>query len=84
MTAKSGRLSAAGILADILDRPVETIPADASIFNFPAWDSLAHVRLMLALEDVTGNSDDPARIAMLSSLEEVDRYLEEKFGGGRL
>ena len=81
MNGIKGRSSAASMLADILDRSVETIPVDASIFNFPAWDSLAHVRLMLALEEATGSSDDPARIAMLSSLEEVDRYLEEKLAG---
>ena len=81
MNGIKGRSSAASMLANILDRSVETIPVDASIFNFPAWDSLAHVRLMLALEEATGSSDDPARIAMLSSLEEVDRYLEEKLAG---
>ena len=57
MNGIKGRSSAASMLADILDRSVETIPVDASIFNFPAWDSLAHVRLMLALEEATGSSD---------------------------
>lgn len=77
MSAKNGRLSALGILAEIVERPVEAIPADASIFNFPAWDSVAHVRLMMALEDVTGKPVDPGRIAMLADLQSIDMYLDQ-------
>ena len=77
MPAKANQQSAAQLLADILDRPVESIPANASIHNFPAWDSLAHVMLMLALEDASGTPVDPAKIMMLFSLEAVDDYLTE-------
>lgn len=69
------RKPAAQLLADILERPVGSIPADASIHNFPAWDSLVHVKLMLAIEEATGGPIDPARMTMLADLQSVDRYL---------
>ena len=79
--AMRGRPSAAAILAEILERPVETVPEGASIHNYPAWDSLAHVRLMLALEELTGRPADPARIALLADLKSVDQYLQDMVQG---
>ena len=74
--AISGHPSAAAILAEILERPVETVPEGASIHNYPAWDSLAHVKLMLKLEDVSGRPVDPGRIVSLIDLKAVDAYLQ--------
>lgn len=76
-SAKNDRRSAASILAEVLDRPVEAIPEDASIFNYPAWDSMAHVRLMLALEEITGKPVDPGRVAILEDLQSIDMYLDQ-------
>lgn len=75
MVGFAGRSTAAAILAEILERPAETIPHDASIFNFPAWDSLVHVKMMLALEEATGRAIDASSIATLSDLEDIDKYL---------
>lgn len=78
MTGEQGaRPTAAAIMADILERPVGSVPDDASIHNFPAWDSLVHVKLMLVLEEVTGRPVDPARIAMMADLQAVDAYLQQ-------
>lgn len=77
MSATATRQSAASILAGILDRPVETIPADASILNFPAWDSLAHVRFMLTLEELSGKPVNPGLITSLVDLQSIDLYLNQ-------
>ena len=74
--ATMSRPSAASLLAEILERPLGSVPDDASIHNFPAWDSLAHVKLMLKLEDVSGRPVDPGRIVSLIDLKAVDAYLQ--------
>lgn len=77
ISASNARPSAAAILAELLERPVGSVPDDASIHNFPAWDSIAHVKLMLALEDITGRPVDPGRVATLADLKAVDAYLQQ-------
>jgi acyl carrier protein len=77
MTDQVPRQSAAALLAAVLDRPVEAIPENANIFNFPAWDSMAHTKMMLSIEDETGSMLDPSMMAKLVSLEEIDRYLND-------
>jgi acyl carrier protein len=76
------RPSAAAILAEVLERPVGSVPENASIHNFPAWDSLVHFKLMLALEEITGGPIDPARIATMADLKSIDQYLQDKYGQG--
>lgn len=43
-------LKARMLIAEAIERPLSDVPNDASIATLPAWDSLAHVRLMLAIE----------------------------------
>ena len=74
--ATMSRPSAASLLAEILERPLGSVPDDASIHNFPAWDSLAHVKLMLKLEEMSGRPVDPGRIVSLIDLKAVDAYLQ--------
>lgn len=42
------------LVADALARPLAEIPPDGSIHTIPAWDSLGHVRVLLALEAAIG------------------------------
>jgi acyl carrier protein len=42
------------IMADILKVPADTIGTDAAIGSVPNWDSTAHMKLVLALEDEFG------------------------------
>ena len=74
--ATMSRPSAASLLAEILERPLGSVPDDASVHNFPAWDSLAHLKLMLKLAAMSGRPVDPGRIAMLIDLKAVDAYLQ--------
>ncbi|MCC7492889.1 MAG: hypothetical protein IT204_11095 [Fimbriimonadaceae bacterium] len=41
-------------LADLLRQPLETVTAATSPANTPAWDSLLHLNLVLALEQRCG------------------------------
>ncbi len=63
------------LLAAALQVQPESLNQDASIATVPAWDSLAHVRLMAAIEEALGRkltSDEivtvvglPAIVALL-------------------
>lgn len=69
--------SARNFLASILEVPVDEVPNDADIMTYSAWDSLVHLRLMLAIEDHTGVKIDPAKAGSLFSIVEIDEMLSE-------
>jgi acyl carrier protein len=62
---------ARALLALALERPAESIPDDASVENFPAWDSLGHMRLLMALEERLGALMEARDIARLKSISDV-------------
>ncbi len=56
------------VLAKVLQIPVQEITTDDSRKNLAAWDSLAHMNLMLALEDEFGIEFSDQEIADCDSL----------------
>lgn len=56
------------VLASVLELDVGDITADASPDTLPAWDSLAHLNLILALEEEFGVTIPDAEAAELTSL----------------
>ena len=64
------------LIADILERPLEAVPLDTSIGNFPAWDSLVHVRILLAIEARTGRMLDSELISSVKSVEDIAAALD--------
>jgi acyl carrier protein len=56
------------ILASVLEVPVEEIPEDASTDSIEAWDSLAHMNLILAVEDAFGVTIPDEEAADLTSI----------------
>ena len=56
------------ILASVLEVPVEQIPEDASTDTIEAWDSLAHMNLILAVEDAFGVTIPDEEAADLTSI----------------
>jgi acyl carrier protein len=59
------------ILATAVRLPESVIADDAAIGTLEAWDSLAHVRLMTALEEVVGAqlaSDEIVAVAKLADV----------------
>ncbi len=63
------------VMADSFQVPLEEIPGDASIDEFPKWDSLAHMELMLALESELGVRIPASAMLDLLSLDAIEDYL---------
>jgi acyl carrier protein len=65
------------IMAEALRLPTERIGADAAIGSVPNWDSTAHMRMMIAIEDEFGIDLDETRMVEMTSLAKIRRILEE-------
>ena len=63
------------VMAGSFQVPLEEIPGDASINEFPKWDSLAHMELMLALELELGVRISASAMLDLLSLDAIEDYL---------
>ncbi len=55
--------------------PVDLLPHDAAIGSLEAWDSLAHLRLLLAVEETIGRELTAEEVASVLSLADVERLL---------
>jgi acyl carrier protein len=71
----SARAAAKRLLADAVGIEDSAIPADAQIGSFEQWDSLAHMRLLLAVEERLGHELDPDDIARIESLADIEALL---------
>lgn len=69
---------ARALVAGVLELPVEAIPLDGSVDTIPAWDSVTHVRILLAIEAETGRPLDSELIATMRSLNDVALALTPK------
>jgi acyl carrier protein len=58
-------------MAEILRLPVERIGADAAMGSLPHWDSTAHMRMMLALEDEFGIVLDGTQMVEMTSFAKI-------------
>ncbi len=59
------------IMARILRLPEDSVSPDAAIGNVPNWDSTAHMRMMLALEDEFGIVLDETRMVEMTSFDKI-------------
>jgi len=66
------------VMARTFQVAVTEIPDDASIDEFPAWDSLGHLEFMLALEMEFSVSISTGDMLELLWLDAVEEYLKEK------
>jgi acyl carrier protein len=66
------------MLEEILEVPRETIDEDAELRQFPDWDSLKHVRLVVGLQTAYGVELDRDEIAQLTSLSRIRRVLQQR------
>jgi acyl carrier protein len=64
------------LLANAIDTEEPAIPEDARIGLFERWDSLAHMRLLLAVEERLGRLLDPDEVAAIESLDDIDALLQ--------
>ncbi len=67
---------ARALLAGALETEPAALGADASIATLEAWDSLAHLRLIEALERALGKPLPPEAIVEIGSLADVTKILE--------
>jgi acyl carrier protein len=65
------------IMAEVLRLPVERIGADAAIGTVPNWDSTAHMRMMIALEDEFGVELDESRMIEMTSFARIRAVVDE-------
>ncbi|MGH6882080.1 MAG: acyl carrier protein [Hypericibacter sp.] len=67
---------AKAVLASALEIDAASVPFDASIATLEAWDSLAHLRLVQALEKELGRELPAEHIFAIASLDDVEAVLE--------
>jgi acyl carrier protein len=67
------------LLAEATNAAVTAVPDDARIDSFERWDSLAHMRLLLALEEQIGHQLDPDESVAIESLKDIDTILNARF-----
>jgi acyl carrier protein len=72
----NGELSQArSVLAQALNIGVEKVDDSAQIGELEAWDSLAHMRLVLEIEKFLGRELSAEEIVELTSLADVEKLL---------
>ena len=63
------------LLAEATNCQAEIIPDDARIGQFESWDSLAHLRLILAIEQYIDRQLDPDESIKIGSLADISAIL---------
>ncbi len=64
------------LLAEAVHVELAAVPEDARIGSFERWDSLAHLRLVLALEAQVGRELDAEEVVRIECLDDVRALLE--------
>jgi acyl carrier protein len=80
MMASEAQSTARALLAEALEIDVADVADDAAIGTLASWDSLGHMRLILALESYLGEPLPPEAMVAIGSLSDVVTILE----GGEL
>lgn len=65
------------IMAEVLRLPADRIGDDAVIGALPNWDSTAHMRMMIALEDAFGIDLDESRMVEMTSFAKIRSAVAE-------
>ena len=68
---------AKAMLAAATQRSIEEVPDHASINDYDAWNSMAHVRLVLAMEEFLRRELAPDAIVAIESLSDVANCLQD-------
>ena len=64
------------ILAEALNRAPGEIGADAAIGETQGWDSLAHLRLLLAIEEKLGKDLPGTLVVSIKTIEDVQSLID--------
>ena len=74
----SAQLAATRLLAGALMIAERDVPAGARLGGIEQWDSLAHARLLLALEEKLGRMLTTDEAVAVESLDDIARLVELK------
>jgi len=66
---------ARSVLAEAVNQAISDVPDDASVETFDPWDSLAHARLMMGLEEKLDRQLTTMEIVSLMNLEDIAMIL---------
>jgi acyl carrier protein len=64
-------LQARTLVAAAVERPLDAVPADGTVDTVPGWDSLAHVKILGAVEEALGRQLSSAEIAGIRGLPDI-------------
>ena len=67
---------ARGLLAEALGLPASAVPDEAAVGTLPAWDSLGHVKVIVAVEARLGRQLEPEQLVTIRSLADVAGALD--------
>ena len=73
--AAADRIEGHTLIAQAIGMPAESLPTDAALGSLDAWDSLAHMRLLLAIEEALHRELTTEEAAGIMSLADVQRLL---------
>jgi acyl carrier protein len=71
----SGGEQAKVLLAEAVNCEAAALPEDVRIGGFAAWDSLAHLRLVLGIEQKIGRQLDADEAIRIESLQDIAALL---------
>jgi acyl carrier protein len=63
------------LLAQAIHAQVDAVPEDARIGAFERWDSIAHMHLLLAIEQRIGRQLDPEEVVRIECVADVAEVL---------
>ena len=66
------------LLAKATNCQTAIIPEDARIGQFENWDSLAHLRLIFAIEEHIGRQLDPDESVQIESIADISAVLSSR------
>ena len=75
LVTDAGLQTARQLLASVLEMEAADIADDAGIGQLAGWDSLAHMRLIMAIEADMGRPLSPGNVAAIGSLRDVATVL---------
>lgn len=75
MNNPSNKELAKSLLARATERDPSEVPETATVESWDAWDSLSHMRLILAMEAHLGRELPPEAVVEIASLPDVEKFL---------
>lgn len=66
------------LISEALQVPEELVSSDLTFGDLPQWDSLGHMEILMRLEEKYGLEVNAETIAVLVSIPEILKYINER------